>query len=543
MKKKNKAKGVNADDNDFSVDGLSFPAVDFSSHYQFLNNLPFELQSFNNLDLLDSLISVACSDIIDCSHDLSLYICLHHVYAIRYFGSHDDFDSENACKALETSLEIVDHSNAVGMFGWLDYGSSHALDRTLERPYETLSELAAFHGSVGKWHDASTVLRSLVLRCEQYLPLYHPITITALLDLAATMMNIGERLNAFKIIDRACSRLNMYLGEQEQACSMMHDMYSRSSSDFDSFEYHKQMGLDHLAMLKSFVCNMRYLLRRKMLSVLGRNNPMSVLFQCFVGDSMAVLALCLDIENKITSSSNSFGEKHDFQTPDKDPECGESYFVWMIAGEHYKSALRGWAISHGMHHPNIPSTACSLSRCLHELGRTAEAMKLLFSVVGSRKTGYEKMDINNSSSSDSINIECATTLIFEPPNMYAESSGSSAHIKVNYDQSIAICLWSLAVYSIKEMPNEEGKSHALNYLHSASMILQNSLNSVLNVAESDKHKCTELLLTIENEAKNLFSGQFHEDATIDVPPYGNKKQNIIYENMRQKVTKNSFASV
>lgn len=474
-------------------EGASNPLKSVPNISNILSQLPADVIEFSPVELSGVLASTACADIAENSHDLSLYLCLYQVYVTRYSLTKDVFDRDKAEKAVGTSLEIIDHSNAVGMVGWLDYGKSHVLDRTLERPFEALSDLAAFHASNRDWEGALEVLCSLVLRCEQHLPLYHPIVIAALLDVASSFLSLGQRSHAVKFTQRASKRLSMYLGEQEQACSMMHNMHNKSSkSDPDPIGYHKHVGLDHLTMLKAFVSNMRYLRRRMMLTVLGRNHPMSLLFDNFLGDSLSVLGICLEFESRNICSEDS-------KVSVDERLSGESKLVWMVAGEYYRTALKGWTESNGMRHPNVPSTACGLARCLRELSRRKEALKVLSSVITSRQNAGRQQISNLHEALVPI------PLTINPPALSGDWH-LLVSVQSRHSHSIAICLWSMAVYVVEETPNENGRMRAQKLLHTAIEEIQNSINA--QVECNDKtidNRCNELLVILENEAKNLCS--------------------------------------
>ena len=441
-----------------------------------------QLESLSDSDVSDYLVNVACHDIERNKHDVSLYLCLHNIYTERYLHSKSDFDRENAEKAITTSIEIIDSSNAIGMVGWLGYGESHLLDRTLERPFETQSNLASFYALAGDWDSSIDVLRSLVLRCEQHLPLYHPINIAAHVDLAASMLENGETELAFKFCQRARKRLVMYLDEQEEACLMMHTMHKSNVTDLsliETEEYHKLVGLDHLAMIKAFVSNMKYLLKRRMMSVLRGNHPMKLQFFCFLGDSFSVLASCLSSESKYLTNSQVRLQLN-----------AESETAWMLAGKYYRQALRGWTKINGVHHPDVMSTSCSLARCLRELGRRKEAVKLLSSVVGSSIKNFKD---------GFTNYEGPSEIAFYPPSKSARLS-SVANSAFNAKESLVVCIWSMAVYTVEDKPNEEGRMRALELLKTGIDILQNG------TAESDQ-KPSPLLLTIKKEFSCLLDGK------------------------------------
>jgi len=480
---------------------------DPSHDFEFLNNLVDDVEDISSLQLLDLLLDVACSNVSNAPNDIALYFCLHQIYYERFNLSKKSFDKGKAVKALEASLDIIEHSNAVGMFGWLVYGTSNVLDRMLERPFEALNDLACFHASQNNWHTSADVLRSIVLRCEQHLPLYHPITIAALVDLSASLQNLGDNNSATKISRRASRRLKMYLQEQENACFMMHDMQSSNRNPNDKvvqYKYHKLVGLDHLAMLQAFVGNMRYLKRRKMMSILGTDHPMYLLFICFLGDSHSVLAASLEFESKQYSLS--------FNLTEKDRLYRESQTSWSVAGSFYRTALKGWSWLYGTHHPNIPATTCSMARCLHELGRTSEAIRVLLSVTSARNVLNQKPRCTQTTRnhqgiddvSDVVSHADSSILSLNPPNFDSERANSSLQINLRYGQSIAICKWSIAVYTLKENPNEGSKIKALSLLERAKEDLVQESRRFGKTGDTSIDIVTEdLLNTLKKESQRL----------------------------------------
>ena len=310
-------------------------------------------------------------------------------------------------------------------------------------------------------------------------------------------METNQSHQAVGILGRSSQRLAMYLGEQEQECFLMFDRYESSP---DSFGYSKQTGLDHLTMLKAFVVDMKVQMRRNMASVLGPDHALSILFRCYIGDALSVLGICLDMEGRVCRILH--GKAELLGTNSSKCLSNESKFVWKIAGEYYRKALKKWTRNFGLDHPNIPSTACSLARCLREIGRRKEALIILSSVIGySRKSAsHVREDYTEQEYSDT-----ASTLMFTPPELLDSKHHVRSRKKLSYDVSIAMCLWSMAVYCVEESPNEEGKLRSLNFLQIAALKIAKHLKNNVCIEDSEKLNCTDLLLTIENEAKRVFS--------------------------------------
>ena len=417
-----------------------------------------KLDLITEFDISEYVINSACGDVEADPHDVASYLCLHRIYRERFIITKSSFDKENAIKTLATSIDIIDHSNAVGMVGWLNYGKSHDLHKSLERPFEILASLASFHALSKDWSSSTNVLRSLILRCEQHLPLYHPITITTLIDLAAAMMENGEIEGSIRFSQRARNRLMMYLNEQEDGCMMMHSMNMELKDEFqnDGEEYYKLVGLDHLEMLKAFVLSMDTLVEREMMSLLRGNHPMKCLYFCFVGDSYSVLA-----------SSLSTISKHTIDHLVRPEHSSGSTIAWATAGKFYRKALRGW-VSSGVCHPDVMSTTCSLARCLKELGRMNEALNLLSSVINS---SLQKLQ------------HCAKKRKFRPKIF----------------EAVAKCIWTLATYTAEDKPNQEGRISCMKLLKTAIELLEDNYKKP--VADED------LLKTFKMEFNNLMKGK------------------------------------
>jgi len=228
-----------------------------------------------------------------------------------------------------------------------------------------------------------------------------------------------------------------------------------------------------------------------MMRILGQDHTLVLLFFCFIGDTLAVLASCLDLDTQgvKTKSSKSSDSK----------ETASSDFVWLLACEHYKTALKGWLKTEGMRHPNVLLTTCAMARCLREVGRRREALKLLASIDG---VNGDFLQVSRPKEITSIQGSTGTN------EMTSLGKGGfhlvSPQTSVCYHQSAAICMWSMAVYEVEENPNEHGRLKALGLLHSGSRTLQHALKMKNFVDESVESSCTELLLMIENEAKRLF---------------------------------------
>ena len=333
-------------------------------------------------------------------------------------------------------------------------------------------------------------MKSLILRCDQHLPLYHPINITAHIDLAAALFEKGAEELALKFYRRARERLYLYLREQDYGCSRMHTLRGNSSEQDRSRneEYYKLVGLDHLDMLKAFAKNMNDLLSRKIMSVISMSNPMRIIYFCFVGDSFSLLASIILREfDKHSESSSSESEK-----------CLESDSAWATAGEHYKQALREWGKTRQVNHPDIMSTACSLARCLSELGRKREALRLLSSIIEPAKEALDGKHFNRQHTKEASTIMCSTT----PYLNNVKREGCSHHDETNRVEMLAVCVWSMAVYTIEDRPNEEGRIRSMELLTEGIEILEKHGPKMI-----DNIKRTELLDLFKTEFRQMFEGE------------------------------------
>lgn len=152
--------------------------------------------------------------------------------------------------------------------------------------------------------------------------------------------------------------------------------------------------------------------------------------------------------------------------------------------------MKGWVKLQGLRHPNVPATVCGMARCLRELGRRDEAFKLLSSVVRSRRHQEAERQIVIS------DVE-VTVLAFEPLRYGGYWHSISNRVKLSYDQSIALCLWSMAIYIVEENPDEGGQIRALDLLHASADALRHGLE----VGGSEY--CSEMLAIIQNEERRL----------------------------------------
>lgn len=442
------------------------------------NDIRKEVKDVSQLDLIDLLLEAACNSIDENPNDTALYNCIHEIYSRRYRLSRSTVDHDNAVKALETSLEITDHANLVGMTGWLGYGKSNVLDRVLERPYFTLFNLAAFYAMNKDWKTSVSVLRSLLLRCEQHLPLYHPITIVTLLDLSAGLSMVDNHKSGQNYRKRAWSRLTLYLREQQEACLHIHSMHRCAESE--PFEYYKLVGLDHFSMLTSFCGYMRSLLRRKLLRAIPEDHPIAVLNAVFVADSLLVLANCFK-----NSDINAFNKE-------------QHQKLYAIAAEDFRNILNRSVLSKGSFHPSTISISCGLANCLVGLDKTTEALNLLSSIISP-----SLQQLNRSSNMTRNSEMLASNEPFDIDyNIIANK------IDLSLRESTAFAMRLFANLHLKVMPSAEGRVSGTGLLRKALEIISESRD------ESETKVSKSLRRLLKKEIKELVEQNQNESTKI-----------------------------
>ena len=390
-------------------------------------------------------------------------------------------------RALLRGLTIANQASSRGMIGWLEYGSSNFLHRTARRPLDILGRLAYHHAMRNDWQVAVDLMRTFVLRCEQHLPLYHPVTLSAMLDLASTCSSSSEHVLARHLLDQVSKRLAFYLNEQESAYFDHHES-ARSRGNGVDVAFQPLTGAEHVSMLRSFTTLLEELLDRDYAQLFGGENEILLVNHCLVGDSFSVLANCLQL-------SETYRERKEVSSL-----CCDSKTYWSTAFRHYRLSFEGWTRKgYDLSHPNVSGVACSMARCLRELGETEKASLILTSVVGatSRK---DEIPIVVEAEDENENHSLQET-IFLP-----REASSAIRSRACAQEATALRLWYMAAYAVESCPDERGRIRALSLLHASSETLQERLKE----AESTSDKSTivraiELLECVEDEARALFA--------------------------------------
>jgi hypothetical protein len=404
-----------------------------------------------------------------------------------------------AKRLLLRSLAISNQATSTGMVGWLEYGSSNPLERTLSLPFEVLGQLSCNLAAADDWDSASDVLGSLVLRCEQLLPPYHPTTLSAMLDLSAASSMAGNTVLAQGLITRVSDLLSLYLSQHERL------FYERQQT-LAQFEYSGDKvvcfddGEDIISLLKAFATSFLGQLSREFLRIVPPSHEVKLFNHSFVADALAVLANCL-----------SAGEDRSTEPmPNSKKTVGESTsskahkYYWSLAYEHYQQALRGWLRVSTLTHPSTAATAYSVARSLRELGMLDQALKILTALTSALKENLENPQMQPS--------EFSHRMVFLMPPTFDKSSGRkqnhapalSLSESCRNEQTLVLGLWLMAVLTVEQSPDERGRIRALSLLHSASDALRRILGHIKDLDEVTKNVCLELYECIEQEARVLF---------------------------------------
>lgn len=248
-------------------------------------------------------------------------------------------------------------------------------------------------------------------------------------------------------------------------------------------------------MLRAFVNIFQRQLSREFIALLGPDHVIALVNKSFVADAFAVLANCLAASNRTRLEDGC--------------KSGHSYY-WSLAYLHYKDVFKGWVKSRGLGHPSTAAVACSIARCLRELGKLDEALQILNSVVSF--LGGQPLDTKDTTTDTNViskeDLERCDILplSFLPPSV----SGSVDRLSVRrrlyccQQQAAVLCLWLMAVITVERSPDERGRIRALSLLHGASEGLQLAIQEIGDDDEQSRGACLEMYDCVELEARNLF---------------------------------------
>ena len=387
---------------------------------------------------------------------------------------------------LKRYLAIGYQDSSVGMIGWvatMENGNNTAA-RVGERPLEILHEIGACFAEQGRWSDAEDVYRTLVLRCERQLPLYHPVTIAGMLDLAVCAIKNSRIDFGNKIIARTSERVSAYLAEMEHSHTM-HCQQSLAQSQSGLLMFEIDTGRNALSMLEAFAERFEGLINRKLMTFIPSDHEVYLAQRCILADCLVVIANCWAIKELSGSEKRSTR-------------------FWRSAFSHYRAVFRGSANTHGLDDPRVASAAYCLARVLRELGKVSEALKVLTPVIKALSHAHE---------SDTHTTKQSFSFIPQPVAVTREG--------VDQRMVTAQCQWLMAVLTADNSPDDDGRSKALKCLHKASIALRHILDS--SVQEDPRRKeCVQLLNQIEEEARRIFH-PLRRPTTLSQPSRGDRR--------------------
>ena len=459
-------------------------------------------------------------------------------------------------RLLLRCLSISNQATSIGMIGWLEYGSSNLIDRALNLPLEVLQQLSCNMAADKDWTKASDVLSSLLLRCEQSLPHCHPTTICSMLDLAGALSETQNIDSAKFLISQALDLFTAFLSEAESLFfdRRYFELYCNDPSHrrivfFDDC-------VDAIGIMKAFSKQFNENLSRDFLEHLGRKHPITLLNHSLVADSFLVLANCISAsEEKLDIDKPANAATHRGRSSARQ----SSRSFWSLAHSHYDIALRGWISVESLIHPNAASITFSIARCLRELGRLQQAVKLLETLAScleqnlddqlddqtiltktkaTRATKISKTKSDEKSlpakgtfirlskedmtSSSLLSLKDSRPSFLSRRRLDSTSTSNSATsapvlvpermetLSYEREQTAALCFWMMAVLTAEQNPDELGRSRALSLLHTASMTLQRVLSKSSSSTGGNKLDdqtrlvCLDLYKQIEGEALDLF---------------------------------------
>ena len=393
--------------------------------FGFLEKLESDLNSSQPQDLINAAMSSGLSYLKAFPRDSSAFMCLHKLFMTRAASTGSDSDIFHAEQALHEGISAVDGAA-------IEHGA--VVDPSISM--QMLSAVAMFHCQVQKdWERASSVFQSLILRIKDHVPAHHPILLACNIDLAACYLHCGHKELSSKCCKRAKQSLDIFLRQLEE-------VYFMSG----------QCRAEAISAMKALVATLFLLKRRRMTKFLGEAHPMSLFFQCCIGDAFSVLANCVGSSTNFASNSicGCCGEASD----------GSSVFLtnsakslWEIGAHTYRTALQGWVRISGTDHPNVASTASALARCLRELGRREEAIRVLSLVTDAAKL------VEAPNKDESIEAHPKVS----PREIHWMKSEET--VRKRKEEQLAISLWLLGVYETESIDGvEERRERAIHLL-------------------------------------------------------------------------------
>ncbi|KAL3938930.1 MAG: hypothetical protein SGBAC_006251 [Bacillariaceae sp.] len=452
------------------------------------------------IDLIKDAMDVGIKEAGSNPRNLPAFYCLY-LLLLRleeidpdYFSSrlHGNSEPRPPMRKIKTMLltrclAISNQASSLGMFGWLEYGSSNVVERSLGLPIEMMQRLAFNFASSGDWNKASDILSSCVMRCQGQLPLYHPTTLCTMIDLATTFTMTSLQPEGKALIKTVSDVVSEFLAECEAVFFI--EMSKRFSFERDREQvFLVERTTSVISLLTSFAIDFNTLLSRVFLGLIDPNHQITLLNHSLVANSFAVLASCKAICQSRLSTDNV--------------ESESSLRYWSLAYLQYQYSLRGWTKLHSLSHPNAASAAFSVARCLRELGKIDESICFLESLLECLQHSSEQADLREGELE--IEPRVLGTVSFLPTKSVLGNVSGISVAECRREQTIVLCLWTLAVFVVQRKHDEQARVHALKLLHEASDILRNLLYHADDMHEHTQRVCLELYTCVEEEARVLF---------------------------------------
>ena len=389
--------------------------------FGFLEKLESDLNSSQPQDLINAAISSGLSFLEAFPRDSSAFMCLHKLFMTRAASTGSDSDTMHAQQALNEGILAVDGAA-------IDHGA--VIDPSVA--LEMHSAIVMFHCQVQRdWERASSVLQSLILRVKDHVPAHHPILLACNIDLAACYLHCGCEDLSSKCCKRAKQSLDAYLRQLEE-------VYFVSA----------QNRAEAISAMKTLIATLSSLKRRRMTKFLGQAHPMSLFFQCCLGDAFSVLAKCVGSSPTFASNSNICGCCGEASVGSAVVLSNSAKSLWKIGAHTYRTALQGWVTISGTDHPNVASTASALARCLRELDRRDEAIRVLSLVTDAAPDKEESSQVHPKASPQGIH--------------WMESEET---VQKRKEEQLAISMWLLAVYETERIDTaNERREKAIHIL-------------------------------------------------------------------------------
>ena len=457
-------------------------------------------------DVLLAVLECGSKDATENPRDVAYFHCLYTIFSYLANRERDQlvarlgfgiksFDDllQYSLSCLLRCLKISNQALSVGMTGWLEYGSSSILDQLQHRPFVLLRTIAYTFARRSQWEEAGCVLSELVIFCEQLLPLHHPTMLTAMLDLAIVSRKIGKHDFGNRLLARSAKRLSSYLAKVESEYFAYLGRCRPGAKPVQTI-CSIERGQESISELQCFISLLEVELGRDMKTLVDANHEIILVNHSFVADSLSVLANCIAAGVSTLGSSNETSSNRVDQ-------------YWRLAFSHYQRAFDGFARTKGLADPSVSRAAYGIARCLREFGETDKALELLTIVVSfSRNNPDNDTNVvsNERNETDGNAKGASKTPNFLPRSLFLRSPVISNKALVSRDTSAALCLWLMAILSLDDSPNEEGRERAFSFLHAASVSLQVALNKITDADdEESKGMCLEFLAIIEEEAMHI----------------------------------------